>query len=152
MTGRSWNLAALAFASIAWPAVALADEPKVEILAEVVHASQQGNVIDPPQLVKMKDDLAQKGLRFTSLRRLSQKKAIVRRDRAEEVGLPDGRNASLRLAQLKDDAATVKVTVPQQHSPRPLLEATYRLARQKSTFIHCGPYNNGELFLVLSPP
>jgi hypothetical protein len=145
-------MAAVALLSAALPAAALADEAKVEIVAEVVLASQQGNAIDPPQLAKMKEELAQKNLRFTSLKRLSQKKVAVRQDKPEEIGLPDGRNATLRLAQLKDDAATVKVTVAQRNSPRPLLEATYRLARDKSTFIHCGQYNNGELFLVLSPP
>jgi hypothetical protein len=150
--GGSWNLAAVALVCAAMPATAIADEAKVEVAAEVVHASQQGNAIDPPQLSKMKDELAQKGLRFTSLKRLSQKKVALRSNGPEEISLPDGRNASLRLVQLKDDAATVKVTIAQRNSPRPLLEATYRLARGKSTFIHCGEYGNGELFLVLSPP
>jgi hypothetical protein len=146
------NLAGVALACALLAATAKADETKVDIVAEVVHASPRGNTVDPPQLEKMKNELAQKGLRFTSLKRLSQKTVAVQKGKAEEVGLPDGRRATLSLIQLKDDAATVKVTVAQRNKPQPLLETTYRLARDKSTFIHCGAYKDGELFLVLSPP
>jgi hypothetical protein len=135
-------LAAFVFGCALLPAASKADEAKVDILAEVVHASSQGNTVDPPQLEKMKNELAQKGLRFTSLKRLSQKSVALHTGKPGEVGLPDGRNATLALTQLKDDAATVKVTVAQRNKPQPLLEATYRLARDKSTFIHCGAYKD----------
>lgn len=149
----SWpTLAGVALAWALLPGGAKADETKVDMMAEVVHASSQGSVLDPPQLEKMKNELAQKGLRFSSLKRLSQKKIAVHTAKPEEIGLPDGRKATLSLIQLKDDAATVKVTVAQRNKPQPLLETTYRLARDKSTYIHCGAYTNGELFLVLSPP
>jgi hypothetical protein len=141
--------------AVAWavlPAGARADEAKVDVVAEVVHASPQGNAVDPPQLEKMKNELAGKGLRFGSLKRLSQNKLAVHAKKPQEIGLPDGRKATLTLMQIKDDAATVKVTVAQRNKPQPLLEATYRLARDKSTYIHCGAYKDGELFLVLSPP
>ena len=42
-------LAIFAFGATAW-----ADEPKVEVVAEAVHASNTGNTIDPPSLAKLK--------------------------------------------------------------------------------------------------
>lgn len=151
MRGPWPALAGIALTYVLSAGVARADE-KVDILAEVVHASSQGTALDPPQLEKMKNELARKGLRFTALKRLSEKKVAVHVGKPEEIGLPDGRKATLSLAQLKDDEATVKVTVAQRNKPQPLLETTYRLARDKSTYIHCGAYKDGELFLVLSPP
>ena len=149
---RRWlAVAGIALAGALAPGAAQAAD-KVDIVAEAVHASAQGNAVDPPQLEKMKNELARKGLRFSSLKRLSQSKVALHAGKPEEIGLPDGRKATLSLTQLKDDEATVKVTVAQRNKPQPLLETTYRLARDKSTYIHCGSYKDGELFLVLSPP
>ncbi len=121
-------------------AVSFAAEPKVRVTAEVILASNQGNTIDPPGLVRMKNQFSQKGFAFSSYRRLSSEKlALVRKQ------LPNLRTATLRLEDMKGGTATVKVEISG------LASTTLTLGREGSLFQHAGDHEGGQLILVLSP-
>jgi len=121
-----------------------AAEPKVRVTAEVILASNQGNTIDPPGLVRMKNQFSQKGFAFSSYRRLSSEKLVLVR-KGVEIKLPNLRTATLRLEDMKGGTATVKVEISG------LASTTLTLGREGSLFQHAGDHEGGQLILVLSP-
>jgi hypothetical protein len=130
---------------VATPA-AWAQAPKVEVMADVVLASNKDATIDPPALAKMKDKFAAAGFSFTSYRRLSSQKLAVLKEPPAQLDLPNQRKVELRLQELKDGTATVKLEIPK------LIQTTVSLGKEGSVFQHAGPHDGGQLFLVLSPP
>ncbi len=124
--------------------VALAAEPKVRISAEVILASNNGNIIDPPALARMKNQFSQKGFAFTSYRRLSSEKLSLKREPVE-LKLPNQRTATLRLDAMKAGVATVRVDISD------LSSTTLTMGREGSLFQHAGDHAGGQLILKLSP-
>lgn len=129
------------------PLVARAqEEQKVRVQAEVVLASRKGSEVEPPELVKMKEQFEKQNFNFTSFKRVSMEVLEVGDKKAVEVKLPNGSNASLQLLGMKDGIATVRVAIPRQ----PTLDV--ELGRQGAVYQKAGKHVGGELILVLSPP
>lgn len=116
-----------------------AEDVKVAVTAEVVWASTQGQQVDPPSLSSMKEKLSKKAS-YTSLRRLSLQKLTL----PVELKLPNQQVATLKLEELKNGVAKVQVSVPP-------LSTLYTLGREGSLYQAAGKYENGDLWLVLSP-
>lgn len=125
-------------------APSLAGEPKVRVTAEVILASNNGNAIDPPALVKIKNQFSEKGIAFTSYRRISLEKLSLRK-KPVEIKLPNRRTATLRLDEMKAGIATVRVDISQ------LTSTILTMGREGSLFQHAGEHEGGQLFLRLSP-
>jgi hypothetical protein len=130
---------------------ALAGEPQVPINTEVVLASNKGSVIDPPALVKMKEQFSQKGFAFTSFRRLSNQSVVLQPSKHAEIKLPNQRMAIIKLDELKDGSASVEVIISQLPSNIVIASTILTLGREGSLFQHAGDYEGGQLILVLSP-
>ena len=139
--GRSFAGGVMALVALI-PALALAEE-KVEVMAEVVLASNKGTGVDP-ELAKMKDKFAQSGLSFSSFKRLEGKKLTLLRQRAAQMTLPNKQIASFKLEDIKEGTAHVKVDVASLHT-------TVALGREGSVFIQGGDHDGGKLVIVLSP-
>lgn len=139
-----WSLAAALLA--AGPALA---EDKVQVSAEVVYASNDGNVVDPG-LAQLKDDLARGGHKFSSVRSVSKQDVTLEKGKDAQVTMRGARSASMRLLELKQGAATVAVKINEKG--KQLVEAKYTLARGKSTIVATPPEAGGVTMLILSPP
>jgi hypothetical protein len=125
---------------------ALADPPKVEVMAEVVLASNKDNTIEPPELAKMKDKFGSAGFSFTSYRRLSVQKVALVKVPPTVLDLPNQKKVQLKLEDLKDGTATVRLEIAK------LINTTVSLGKEGSVFQHAGPHDGGQLFLVLTSP
>jgi hypothetical protein len=125
---------------------ALADGSKVQVSTRVVLASNKGTAVEPPQLSKMKEEFAKQGISYTSWRQQSASNLWLEAGKANEVSLPGGRQALLKLKKLEAGTATVHVTIPR------LLDTDYKLGRTGSVYIRSGDHEGGVLILVLSPP
>ena len=135
-----------ALVTCAWvlPAPARAEDPKVDLRAEVILASNQGTAIEPASLSSVKDEFASAGIVFTSYKQLSAEKLSLDKQHPAEVKLPNGKTASLKLEDLKDGKATVKV--------RGLgAEVVIQLGREGSVFQRVGAHQGGQLILMLTP-
>lgn len=131
--------AALALLSCAvWAA-----EPSVKVQAEVIFASTAPGTVDP-SLQKMRDAMAPK-VKYLSMKKVESKKLELMQNKAELISLPNQKQAELTLQGLKENVATVKVKL----APT---EAVYSLGRDKSLSIQGGPFEAGDLWLVLSQP
>lgn len=139
-----FTLRSTLFAALLVGAAALAAAPKVTVQVDVVHASDQGTEVQPPSLRSMKDAFTQSGFNYKSYRQLSSERVDLTQNTPREVRLPNGRTATLKLVDVKDNVAQIQVRVPP-------LETTYSLGRQGSVFMQAGPHNGGMLVLVLSP-
>ncbi|MBU8899681.1 hypothetical protein DRW03_25035 [Corallococcus sp. H22C18031201] len=128
------------------PGAARAQDEKVKVQVEVVLASNKGTAVEPAELSKMKETFQKQNFSFTSFKRLSQEVLEVGTDKATEVKLPNGVNASLKLLAMKGGIATVRVDIPRQSS------LDVELGRQGSVYQKAGRHVGGELILVLSPP
>jgi hypothetical protein len=136
----------LAVALWALPLVVWAAEDKVSVKADVVLVSNSGSEVQPPELSKMKESFQRQGFNFTSYKRLSQQTLQLTREKPTEVKLPNGVNASLKLTDMKDGSATVRVDVPR-------LGATdVRLGKHGSVYQLAGDHVGGKLVLVLTQP
>ena len=131
-------LAIFAFGATAW-----ADEPKVEVVAEAVHASNTGNTIDPPSLAKLKLG------KFTNVRRLSEQKLTVEPGKPAEFKMPDGKTVTVKLVGVTNGVANFNVSVPTRAGKS--AEVKYEAGKNPLT-IATSEYQGGVLFLVLSPP
>ena len=95
-------------ASLAW-----ADKPaKVPLQVDVVSVSNEGAVLEPAALKKMKDTFDRQGPNFTAYRQLSSARLEVSAEPPTELKLPNGRTVSLRLDKLDKDSAQVKLSIP----------------------------------------
>ncbi|WP_224246864.1 hypothetical protein [Hyalangium gracile] len=139
-------LALLALGVMFSPLAAQAQEQKVKIQVQVVLASNKGDTVDPPELAQMKETFRKQNFSFTSFKRLQLETLELSAQKASEVRLPNGVNASLKLLALKEGIATVRVDIPQQSG------VDVELGRQGSVYQKAGKHVGGELILVLSPP
>ena len=122
---------------------ASAEEPaKVEVTVDTVFATEAGNTLDPPSLKVMQDKLSKK-VRYGSLKLLASRKLLLTAAN-QTVALPNNKDATLSLAEIKSDVATVRVKVPPT-------DATYKLGRAGSLYLNAGEHLGGELWLVVSP-
>lgn len=136
---KRWVLAVSLLAS----ALALADDPKVPVQAEVVFASTAAGTVEP-SLVKMRDTLAPK-VKYLTLQKLDSRKLVLTKNKPETMALPNQKTAELALEKVENDVATVKVKVPPT-------EATYKLAREKVLYVQGGEHKGGQVWLLLSQP
>jgi hypothetical protein len=123
---------------------ALAVEPTVQLSLAVVHASNEGDVLDPPSLSEMKEKFAKSGISYRSYRRLDARNVELGQGKATELKLPNGQQARVTVERVKGKKALVLVSVPP-------LETRYELGREGSVFLRAGPHEGGVLILVLSP-
>jgi hypothetical protein len=123
--------------------VALADEPKVAVQTEIVHAQEKAGTIDPG-LQEMQAKLAE-GKKYGTLKRLSTQKLTLQTLPAT-VPLPNGKQAELSVVTLVEGVATIKIKVPG------LGESTSKLGRDRSLYQGAGKLEGGDLWLVLSQP
>lgn len=133
------RLAALA---LVLSTVAMAQDAKITVNAEVVHAQVKTGMIEPG-LQEMQTALAQ-GKKYGSLKRISTQKVTVQAKSAV-VPLPNGTSAELSLVTLEQGVATIKVKVPKG-------ETTSKLGRDRSLYQQAGEWQGGDLWLVLSQP
>lgn len=135
--------AAFAVALLATTA-ALAEDPKVTVSADVVHATMAGTV--DPGLAPMQAALGrgEAGKKYLGLKRLSTQKILLQA-KAALLPLPNGKTAELTLMGLDKGVSTVKVKVAPS-------EATLKLGHEGSLYQHAGEFQNGDLWLVLSQP
>jgi hypothetical protein len=131
-------MCALGLAGAAW-----AEDAHVQIHADVVLMSNQGNDVDP-SLVIMKDTFTREGFSFHSFKRLSSQKVALSSQKATELALPNHKKAMLRVDSVHRGGANVSVKVG-------AVNTTYTLGQEGSVFINFGHQNGGELVLVLSP-
>ncbi len=123
---------------------ALADEPKVEVLADVILASNEGTAVDPPSLVAMKTEFASAGLAFSSYQRLSSERLSLTKQKPSELKLPNGKVATVKLEDIKNGTAQVKVNAGNT-------EVGLKLGREGQVFVQAGAFRSGQLVLMLSP-
>lgn len=120
-----------------------ADESaKVEVTADTVFATEAGNTLEPPSLKVMQDKLSKK-VRYGSLKLLTSKKLVLT-PAPQALALPNGKDATLSVSELKSDVATLRVKVPPT-------DTTYKLGRTGSLYLNAGEHLGGELWLVVSP-
>lgn len=122
--------------------VAFADEPKVAVQAEVMHAQVKAGTIEPG-LEAMHTELS-KGKKYGALKRLSTQKLTLQ-TKSTVLPLPSGKSAEMSLMTLEQDVATIKVKVPTG-------EITAKLGRDGSLMQQAGEWQGGDLWLVLSQP
>jgi hypothetical protein len=149
LSTRSAQATAVALAAMLWMsgAEARADDRRVELVAEVVHVSNQGDQVDPPSLEVMKRKFAAQGLSFSSFKRLEVVTLALEAGKPQAVKLPNAsRAANLKLTEIKEGTAHVTVEVPKAG-----INASYTLGREGSLYIDVGKHSGGKLILVLSP-
>ncbi len=121
---------------------AIADDAKVSVKAEVVHAQVSVGVIEPG-LESMQKALSQ-GKKYGTMKKVSTQKVTLEA-KAVVLPLPNGKNAEMSLLTLEQGVATIKVKFPQG-------ESTSKLGRDGSLFQQAGEWHGGDLWLVLSQP
>ena len=129
--------------SLSWASPTWATEPTVPLTLSVVEASHQGNQVDPSLLV-MKEKFTQSGFSYQSYHRLSSVTVNLEKGKASELKLPNGRQASVKLEEVKSSGPLVRILLPP-------LDTLYCLGREGSVFVRAGRYHDGVLILVLSP-
>jgi hypothetical protein len=123
-----------------------AEAAKVPVQVDVVHVSNQGDTVEPPELERMKETFAKLGRPFSSFKRLSSNRVQVGKSTPASVSLPNGRTATLKLQELKEGTATVSLQVPG------LINAlTLKLGREGAVYQKAGEHEGGSLVLSLSP-
>jgi hypothetical protein len=142
---RSWvSMSAMTVAALALPRAALAEGAKIEVMVEVVLASNNGTKVEPPALEEVKKTFAAKNIKYSSWEVLSQRRLSLEPKKAVEVPLPNGKKAQFSLESVKDDVATLKVTV----APTTL---TLNLGREGNLYVDGGQHQGGQLFVMISP-
>ncbi len=126
-----------------WPAGARA-EGTVQVVVNVIHVSNQGDVVDPPALATMKQEFAKKGLQFSSYKQLSSQTVDLVAKKPVEITLPNKAKAKLTLKEIKDGTALVDLAV----GP---VSTGVKLGREGSLYQNAGDYQGGQLVLMLSP-
>ncbi|HYV47373.1 MAG TPA: hypothetical protein VFA20_21085 [Myxococcaceae bacterium] len=141
--GRRFHPYALAIA-LALPGIAWAEGNKVEVMADVVLASNNGNKVEPPALEEAKKFFEAKNVKYSSWQSLSQRRLSLEPKKTAEVPLPNGKKAQFTLESVANDVATVKVTV----APTTL---TLQLGREGNLYVDGGQHQGGQVFVMISP-
>jgi hypothetical protein len=118
-------------------------EPITTFWLEVVHASNEGDAVDPA-LAHMKEKFLKSGISYSSFHKLSSQSVSLTKGKSTELKLPNGRTAVVKLEEMKGQKALLRVTVPP-------VETVYELGREGSVFVRAGPHDKGVLILALSP-
>jgi hypothetical protein len=134
----------LAVLALVVSSVALAEDAKVTVQAEVIHAQVKAGTIEP-SLQQMQAALA-KGKKYGALKRISTQKLTLQTQPPTVVPLPNGKSAEMSLVTLQQGVATIKLKVISQG------EATLKLGRDGSLYQQAGEWEGGDLWLVLSQP
>ena len=143
--GRRFSLyALLCAAALAVPGAARAQGAKVEVMADVVLASNDGDKVDPPSLEETKKTFAARNIKFSSWKSLSQRRLSLEPNKTLEVPLPNAKKARITLEAVKDDIAHIRVAVPPSST-------TLQLGREGNLYVDGGQHQGGALFLMLSP-
>lgn len=122
-------------------------EDLVKVRVDVILASKEGDVVDPPSLGAMKNKMQKSGLTaFTSLKRLSTQELGLALNKEQSLQLPNARKATVKLEKLKEDSAHIRASIEKLFDG-----ITYKLGREGSLFISAGAHQGGTLVLVLSP-
>jgi hypothetical protein len=145
------RLAILTLCVLAIPAVALAEEPKVEVMADVILASNKDTTIEPPELAKMKKKFESVGFAFSGYRRLSSQKLSVVKAPPTTLELPNQRKVSLKLQEMKEGTATLNLEIADSGKAT-VAKMNLSLGKEGSVFQHVGAFEGGQLLLVLTPP
>ena len=143
--GRRFSLCALAFAAaLALPGAARAEGPKVEVMADVVLASNNGDKVDPPSLEETKKTFAARNIKFSSWQSLSQRRLALEPNKTAEVPLPNAKKAQVTLQAVKEGVAHIRVAVPPSSTE-------LQLGREGKLYVDGGQHQGGQLWLVISP-
>jgi hypothetical protein len=102
----------------------------------------EGAPLDSEDLCPMQKAL---GLRrhYGWLKRFSRQRVTVD-SKGETIDLPGGAKAKVRLQELKNDVATLVVTLPNT-------ETVYQLGRTGSLYLQAGKHEDKEIWVVISP-
>jgi DNA-directed RNA polymerase subunit K/omega len=119
-----------------------AEVKTVDVQAELVLASTQGDKIDPPALKAMQEKLAGK-IRYTSLTRLELTKVAVTRAPPSTLKLPNAKVVTFTLNEVKEGIAKITVELPPA-------KTQLTLGREGSVYHPAGKHQGGDLWLVLS--
>lgn len=142
--GRRFWLSAVIFAAVALPGAAFAEGNKIELMADVVLASNNGGKVDPPALEETKKTFAAKNVNYSSWQGLSQRRLSLEPKKTVDVPLPNGKKAQLTLESVTDGVAKVKVTVAPTTT-------TFELGRSGNLYVDGGSHQGGQLFVIISP-
>ncbi|HLT32090.1 MAG TPA: hypothetical protein VK013_18770 [Myxococcaceae bacterium] len=146
---RAWPWVAclmLLAAPAVWAQDAATAEAKVPLRVDVVSVSNDGDVVEPRRLSRMKATFAKQGLDFSSFRRLSSERVEVTAQAPTQLKLPNGKQVSLRLDRMEKGTARVKVAIPGL-----LDETLVTLGRKGVVYQAAGDHGGGKLVLVLRP-
>lgn len=132
----------LCIAALTASSFAFADETKIDVQAEVVHAQVGGKEVEAA-LVPMQAKLAPK-VKYGTLKRLSTTRLSLT-SKATVLPLPNSKAAELSVESFKDGVATVRVKL----APA---DATYKLGKEGSLYLQGGALLGGDLWLVVSRP
>lgn len=146
---RTWPWVAclmLLVAPAAWAQDGASEAAKVPLRVDVVSVSNDGDVVEPRRLSRMKATFAKQGLAFSSFRRLSSERVEVTANAPTRLKLPNGKEVSLRLDRLEQGSARVKVAIPGL-----LDETLVTLGRKGVVYQAAGDHGSGKLVLVLRP-
>ncbi len=136
-------IGAVVVAMLLLPGAARA-QAKVDVQADTVLVSNKDATIDPPELVKLKENFLKNGLAFTSFKRLKSARLSLEQGKPARVDLPNKKAVTLRLESVKDGTARVQVDVPP-------VSQTLTLGREGSVSTVAGEHEGGKLVFVLSP-
>lgn len=139
--------AAAVLSSFLFASVALAQDPKVTITAEVVSVSKQGSTIEPSSLASMRDQFKKQPETsvYTSFKRTSSQKLELQKGKPLQVKIAPNMDATVRLVDLKEDTANVSVEVPK------LLTTTLTLGKKGAVYVRVNKDTDPVLVLVLTP-
>jgi len=103
---------------------------------------EEGDKLEAEDLQPMQKALARRR-HYGWFKRFSKKRATVGAQ-GEAIELPGGAQATVRLKELKDDIATLVVSLPST-------ETTYQLGRTGTLYLQAGKHEETEVWVVISP-
>ncbi|MCL2177944.1 MAG: hypothetical protein FWC28_06905 [Proteobacteria bacterium] len=103
---------------------------------------EKGDKLEAEDLRPMQKALACRR-HYDWFKRFSKKRATIDA-KGETIELPGGAKATLRLKQLKDDVATLVVSLPNT-------ETTYQLGRTGTLYLQAGKHEETEVWVVIAP-
>ncbi|MCL2013037.1 MAG: hypothetical protein FWG75_09660 [Cystobacterineae bacterium] len=104
--------------------------------------AEEGTQLEAEDLHPMQKALAPRR-HYEWFKRFSKKRAAID-TKGETIELPGGNKASVRLKTLKDDVATLVVSLPKT-------ETIYQLGRTGSLYLQAGKHEGNEVWVVISP-
>jgi hypothetical protein len=143
---RHWLLAAALGIAVSETVLASPDANTngVEVVVQVLQASTQGGApSDRSSLMWMKQQLGNQGLRYKTLRRITEHHLILQPGNAVELRLPNGRTEVLQLEGVSTSGAQVRI------GPRNR-DVVYTINDENPVFLDAGPHEHGRILLFVS--